>query len=199
MSLEMSPAGARSEAVGPAPYQGTNEAPVHAITILAARSLNQPQSAATESERLLADAYSHCHNQRWEQLNETCDELMAQGLQNEWVIGAKARACHDLGRWDDYLTLCRRLLQAKPENLEYLQGTIRGCMNTQRYVDAIQHLSHLVSAAQETKLKKWALTKRQEACMLLAEADALAISSLIPPGVEDIGYSNTTAGLTHSP
>lgn len=177
MSL-VSLAGAHCDATGPATPPDSGERPVHAITILAGRSLTQQQIVLSEKESLLAVAHEHCNHQRWEQLNATCDALIAKGWQSEWVIVAKARACHDLGRWGDYLILCRSLMLSHPGNCEYLQGTIRGCMNTHNYTEAIQHLTHLI--AQGNHLQRWAVDKRREACILQAEADARALSGLPP-------------------
>lgn len=185
MSLESPPACVRTTVAEPALNQRMEETSAHVITVLANFTFNQQQGAGqADGERLFTAAVELCNNHKWEQLIAACDALIAQGLQGEWVMEAKARACHDLGRWEDYLAQCRSLLQSHPEKVEYLKGTIRGCMKTQRYVEAIHYLSRLIATSQTSEIKRWALAKRQEACTLQADADAQAMTLLTPAAAD---------------
>lgn len=177
------------------------ERPLHGITALAARTLASPQDlssveVAAEIDRLFREVCDHCTHERWTQVNSVCDILFALGCTNEFVMEAKARACHDLAKWEDYLTTCRHLLQINPEKLVYLQGTIRGCLKTQRYLEAIQYCTRLVNATSTNELKKWALEKRAQACAMQAQVDTEIIAGLASAD-EPMGLSPVV--LQHSP
>ncbi|MCE5317300.1 MAG: hypothetical protein LLG04_08050 [Parachlamydia sp.] len=178
--------------------------PVHAITGLVARTLPMPQPAssdevAAEINRLFRDVCDHCTNGRWAQVDAACDALISLRYATEFVIEAKARACHDLGKWEEYLTVCLSLLKINPGKLEYLQGTIRGCMNTHRYLEAIGYSTRLREAAITNEVKKWALEKRAHACSMQAQADAELIAGLHLPAAEAHVIGTSPVVLPHSP